>query len=309
MTAYSAPAPLFPGAAVALLCPASPVSAQRREEAAAAVQRLGLTPVLFPSAFAARGHLAGEDALRAEDLNRAFQDPSIHGILALRGGSGVHRILPLLDWEMIRANPKYFGGYSDITALHTALNQRCNLVTYHTIMPATNYHQPIDDYSMDYLRRALFGLLTGPLEQPPEQPLTPLSGGTAEGPLCGGNLSVITAALGTPFQLDTAGNILFLEDVGEPNYRIDRMVTQLRNAGLLAQCAGILLGAFTPPEDSAGEQELPLPDIWQDLLPSHIPVLSNLACGHVLPSLALPMGAVCRMDADRRTLTILEERQ
>lgn len=135
--------------------------------------------------------------------------------------------------------------------------------------------------------------------------MEPLSGGTAEGPLCGGNLSVLTASLGTPFQLDTRGKILFLEDVGESNVRIDRMIVQLRNAGLLAQCAGILLGAFTPPEETA-QDALSLSELWQDLLPTHIPILSNLACGHVLPSMALPLGALCRMDADRRTLEILD---
>ncbi|MBQ1351428.1 MAG: LD-carboxypeptidase [Oscillospiraceae bacterium] len=305
MDAFYTPTSLFPGASVALLCPSSPVSAQRREAAARAVRALGLHPVLFPSAFAARGHLAGEDALRAEDLNRAFADPSIHGILALRGGFGAHRVLPLLDWDAIRTHPKYFGGYSDITALHTALNQRCGFVTYHTIMPAANDDYPLDEYSMDFLCRALFGTLHGPLENPPGQALLPLAGGVAEGPLCGGNLSVIAASIGTPFQLDTAGKILFLEEVKEPNHRIDALLTQLRNAGLFAECVGILLGAFTPPAPPSETESLSLEEIWTDLLPSHIPIMANLACGHVLPSMALPMGGICRMDADRRTLTLL----
>ncbi len=306
--ACNPPAPLFPGATVALLCPSSPVSIKRREAAEKAVRALGLNPVLFDSAFASHGYLAGSDTLRAADLNRAFSDPSIDGILALRGGYGAHRILPLLDWDQIAAHPKYFGGYSDITAFHIALNQRCHLVTYHTIMPASNYWSPIDSYSMNYLERALFGTLSGPIFNPPNQPLRTISGGSVSAPLCGGNLSVLTASLGTPFQIETKGKILFLEDVHEPHSRIDTMLTQLRNAGLLEQCAGILLGAFTDEAPVPPTETLPLEEIIQDLLPKNIPILSGLACGHVLPSMSLPMGAILSMDADCQTLELLESR-
>jgi muramoyltetrapeptide carboxypeptidase len=306
--ALKAPSPLFPGATVALLCPSSPVSAQRRGAAAASVAALGLKPILFDSAFASRGYLAGSDAQRAADFSRAFADPAIDGVLALRGGYGAHRILPLIDWDAIAKHPKYFGGYSDITALHIALNQRCGLVTYHTIMPASNYDTSIDAYSMDFLKRALFGGLHGSVENPPGQKLKPLSGGRVTAPLCGGNLSVLTASLGTPFQLDTRGKILFLEDVNEPHSRIDTMVTQLRNAGLLDQCAGILLGAFTDGPPVPAEETIPLEEIMRDLLPSGKPIVSGLACGHVLPSMALPMGAVLSMDADRQTLELQKGR-
>lgn len=306
--ALKQPAPLFPGATVALLCPSSPVPAQRRDAAVSAVSKLGFNPVLFDSAFASRGYLAGPDALRAADVNRAFSDPSIDGILALRGGYGAHRILPLLDWDMIAAHPKYFAGYSDITALHIAINQRCHFMTYHTIMPASNYFTSIDVYSMEFLKQALFGTLYGPLQNPPHLPLKTISGGAVTAPLCGGNLSVLTASLGTPFQLDTRGKILFLEDVHEPHSRIDTMLTQLRNAGLLDQCAGILLGAFTDGPPVPAEETIPLEEILQDLLPTDRPILSGLTCGHVLPSMALPMGAALFLDADRQTLEILKDR-
>ena len=178
------PKPLFPGARVALLSASGIVRAERLPQAADAVRSLGLEPVIYPSCrYENRhGYLAAGDRQRADDLNAAFADPSIDGILAIKGGYGAHRVLPLLDWEVIRANPKYFSGYSDVTALHTALNQVCDLVTYHTMMPATEYYEDVGEYSMDWLKRALFGGLQGRLENPEGQRLTTLVPGRAQGP-------------------------------------------------------------------------------------------------------------------------------
>lgn len=299
------PAPLFPGARVALLCTSSAIPDGRLDHVVAAVSALGLEPVVYPSCTALHGYFSGDDARRAADLNAAFADGSIDGILCCRGGYGAHRILPLLDFDAIAAHPKYFSGYSDVTALHTAFQQECGFVSYHTIMP-TVYCHPIDHYSMEYLRRALFGELTGPLHNPPGQSLTPLVGGSVTAPLCGGNLSLLAASLGSPWEIDTRGKILFLEDIGEMTYRVDSMLTQLRNAGKFDDCVGILLGAWTdcPPEDP--ERTLLLPEIFQELiLPAGKPTLADLACGHVLPSMALPLGACLAMDADAGTLEVL----
>lgn len=300
------PAPLFPGARVALLCTSSAVPDGRLSPAVAAVTALGLEPVVYPSCTALHGYFSGGDARRAADLNAAFADESIDGILCGRGGYGAHRILPLLDFGTIAAHPKYFSGYSDVTALHTAFQQECGFVSYHTIMPSTEYYQPIDRYSMEYLRRALFGCLTGPLRNPPGQSLNTLAGGKVTAPLCGGNLSLLAASLGSPWEIDTRGKILFLEDIGEMTYRVDSMLTQLRNAGKFDDCAGILLGAWAdcPPEDP--ERTLLLPDIFRELiLPAGKPTLADLVCGHILPSMALPLGATLAMDADAGTLEVL----
>lgn len=263
--------------------------------------------MVYPSCLSESRHgcFAAPDAQRAKDVQDAFADPSIDGILAMRGGYGAHRILPLLDFEAIAAQPKFFSGYSDITALHTALNQRCGFVTYHTIMPSTEYFRPIDRYSMDFLRRAMSGGLTGLLENPPGQSLTALVPGRASGPLCGGNLSLLAASLGTPWEIDTRGKLLFLEDVGEKPYRVDAMLTQLRNAGKFEQCAGVLLGSWRgcTPEDPA--HTLALSEIFTELLaPAGKPVLMGLACGHGLPSMALPLGARAVMDACTETLAV-----
>ncbi|MDD4715265.1 MAG: LD-carboxypeptidase [Oscillospiraceae bacterium] len=292
------PKPLFPGARVALLCPSGAVPEERLAPSLEALCALGLQPVVYPSCRARHGYLAGLDALRADDLNRAFLDPSIDGILPLRGGYGANRILPLLDFNTIRQVPKYFGGYSDCTALHIAFNQLGGFITYHTVMPATEYYRPLDPYTMDHLCRAMFGTLIGPLNNPRGYPLRVLADGFAAAPLCGGNLSLLADSLGTPWEIDTRGKILFLEDVGEPLYRIDAMLTQLRNAGKFSDCAGILLGSFSGCAPEHPELDLSLDEIFRELLaPVGKPVLAGFACGHTRPTAALPLGAVLTMEA------------
>lgn len=300
---------LTPGAKVALVCTSSAVPEERLPPAVAAVSALGLTPVLYPSChFSNRhGYLAADDAQRAADLQAAFADPTVDGILSIRGGYGAHRILPLLDLSAIAATPKFFSGYSDVTALHTAFNQCCGFVTYHTVMPSTEYYQPLDTYSQTELERALFGRLTGPLKNPPGQPLETLRGGKATGVLCGGNLSLLAASLGTPWEVDTCGKLLFLEDIGEKTYRVDAMLTQLRNGGKFDQCAGVLLGSWTDCVPEYPEKTLELPDIFRELIvPAGKPVLGGLACGHVLPTMSLPLGAMATLDADRQTLEVCQ---
>ena len=159
---------------------------------------------------------------------------------------------------------------------------------------------------MRWLKRALFGGLTGPLVNPPDQPLSALVGGRAAGPLCGGNLSLIAASLGTPWELDATGKLLFLEDVDEKTYRVDSMLTQLRNAGKFAACAGVILGAWTNCVPEYPEKTLDLPEIFTELIaPAGKPVLMGLACGHCIPTLSLPLGAKAVLDADARTLEVL----
>lgn len=302
------PNSLFPGARVALLCASSAVPPERLGPAVDAVRALGLEPVPYPSCYftSRRGYLAAADAQRAKDLQDAFADDSISGVLCVRGGYGAHRILPLLDLDAIARTPKFFSGYSDATALHTAFNQTCGFVTYHTIMPSTEYYVPVDGYSMGYLRRALFGPLAGPLENPQGQPMTTLRGGSAAGVLCGGNLSLLAASLGTPWEVDARGKILFLEDIGEKTYRVDGMLTQLRNAGKFDDCAGVLLGAWTDCVPEYPDRTLTLTEIFDELIvPAGKPVLSGLACGHVLPTMSLPLGATVAMDADKKLLEVL----
>lgn len=302
------PKPLFPGARVALVAPASAVPEQQLPRALEFVRTLGLEPVPYPSCYFENrdGYLAADDAQRASDINRAFQDPAIDGVWCIRGGYGGHRILPLLDTEMIRANPKWFGGYSDVTALHTCFNQVCGFETYHCTMPSTEPNA--DVFTMGYLKKALFGGLSGSLAMPEGQKVEKLVGGKASAPLCGGNLSLLIASLGTPWEIDTRGKVLFLEDIGEKTYRVDSMLTQLRNAGKFADCAGVILGAWTDCVPEYPEKTLELPEIFRQLIvPAGKPTLSGVACGHCLPTLALPLGRMCTLDADGGVITLGEE--
>ncbi|OCN03059.1 LD-carboxypeptidase [Clostridium sp. W14A] len=300
------PKPLFPGARVALIAPSGPVPPERLEPAVRSVEKLGLVPVVYESCRSAHGYLAGEDQLRADDLNHAFADRSIDGILCIRGGYGAQRILKKLDFSCIRKHPKFFSGYSDVTTLHIALNQLCGFITYHTPMPSTELYDGADEYTMKSLKRVMFGDSAGTLENPGSMEPEVLVPGCACGRLTGGNLSLVASSLGTPFEIDTRGKILFLEDVDEEPYRIDRMLTQLLLAGKLNDCAGLMFGYWTRIEAEQPERSLTLLQIFRELIvPQGRPALMNLACGHSLPSMSLPMGKKLKMDASAKKISIL----
>lgn len=299
------PTPLFPGAKVALVAPASAVPTEKLQPALEYVRSLNLEPVTYPSCYFANrdGYLAANDLQRAKDIHDAFADPAIDGIWCIRGGYGGHRILPLLDGDLIKKNPKWFGGYSDVTALHTYLNQVCGLETYHCTMPSTEPNP--DAFTLGWLKKALFGGLTGLLNEPGEEKPKTLVPGKGEGMLCGGNLSLLAASLGTPWEIDTRGKILFLEDIGEKTYRVDSMLTQLRNAGKFDGCVGFILGAWTDCPPEYPQKTLLLPEIFQQLIiPAGKPAICGVACGHVLPTLSLPLGRLCTLDAANGTITL-----
>lgn len=299
------PNSLFPGARVALIAPASAVPTEKLQPALEYVRSLSLEPVIYPSCYFDNrdGYLAASDTQRAKEINDAFADPSIDGIWCIRGGYGCHRILPLLNTELIYGNPKWFGGYSDVTALHTYFNQCCDFETYHCTMPSTEPYP--DKFTLEHLKTVMFGSCSGAIFYP--DGLTPkmLAPGTASGMLCGGNLSLLAASLGTPWEIDTKGKILFLEDIGEKTYRVDSMLTQLRNAGKFQDCTGIVLGAWTDCPPEYPEKTLLLPEIFRQLIvPSGKPVIMDVPCGHILPTLALPMGRMCRINAESCTIEL-----
>lgn len=296
---------LFEGARVALIAPSSPVSGDveaKLDRAVKTAEKLNLIPVLYPTARASHGYLAGTDEMRAKDINDAFADKDIDGIWCLRGGYGAHRILPLLDYTTIRENAKFFGGYSDITAFHIAFRQQCGFGTYHMTMPTSDNLIDGSEYSYKYAKAMIFGEdIT--YENPADAPIKTLVGGKAEGELCGGNLSLVVASLGTPWEIDTRGKIIFLEDVDEQPYSIDRMFTQLRNAGKLDDCAGIILGQYTSCEAKKPENSLTLDTVFEELVkPSGKPCITNFMCGHCSPTMSLPFGARFALDADACTV-------
>ena len=299
------PKPLKPGDMVGLIAPSGPVIQDRIPAAIASVEAMGFKVKLGESCYAAHGYLAGSDVLRARDMNDMFADESVRGIFAMRGGYGAQRILPMLDYEIIRRNPKPFAGYSDITAFHVAINQRCCFATYHSPMAATQFYEGVDDYTMDSFYRAMTddSLVGVAIQNPIGQEMLALVPGRAEGILTGGNLSLMATSLGTPFEMDTKDKIIFIEDVEEEPYVIDRWLTQMRNAGKFRDCAGIVLGVFSRCYASEPTRSLTLYQIFTEVLvPEDKPMVMGLACGHCMPTMTLCMGAMVHMDATRKEI-------
>ncbi|MCL2349923.1 MAG: LD-carboxypeptidase [Defluviitaleaceae bacterium] len=299
------PPPLQKGGRVALIAPASPPeNSDLVSFAAAYIKSLGLVPVMGESCNAAYGYLAGDDDLRARDVNWAFSDESISGVFCLRGGYGIQRILDKIDFEMIKQNPKVFCGYSDVTALHTAINQKSGFITFHTPMPATPGFVRADSYTLNKFKEQIFEPGARSLENPQGYEWRFLTHGKAEGALCGGNLSIIASSMGTPYEMDTRGKIIFIEEVEEQPYKIDRMLNQMRLADKFGQAAGVVFGDFADCIAPEPEKSLDIVQIINNLKLT-IPVLYNFRCGHCYPNASLPMGAMAQLNSATNSFDIV----
>lgn len=297
MKGFICPTPLQPGDTVAVTAPSSPVPEEKLTASIESIKFLGLNPVVLPSCYMHHGYLAGADKQRAADLNAAFACDDYKGIFCLRGGYGTMRLLPLLDFDTIKKHPKVFIGYSDITALHTSINELCGFITFHGPMPTTDYRNH-EGFTNDSLRLCLFSPeKLHHLENPPGETISVLHQGTAQGILTGGNLSLLAGTLGSPYEIDTRDKILFIEDVDEEPYRIDKSLTALSLAGKFRDCAGIILGTFARCE-AVETPSLSLREVFEEaLLPWKKPTILNLRAGHIYPQSTLPMGACISLDA------------
>lgn len=247
-----------------------------------------------------KGYLAGDDNTRVKDIEIMFEDKEVDGILCLRGGYGTPRILDKINYDIIKANPKVFIGYSDITALHIAFNQYCNLVTYHGIMASTSpkWH----DFTYNSFKNMINMKDNLVIENPIGEELYTIVDGVAEGKIIGGNLSLIASTMGTKYEIDTKDKILFMEEVGEPIYRIDRMLTQLELGGKFEACRGIIFGDF---EDCKKEKEddYELYDLLLDRVKKYNkPCIYNLQSGHCNPMISIPLGVNCKLDATNKNI-------
>lgn len=279
------------------------------ERAIAETERMGFKVKLGESCGQHYGSLSGTDELRARDVNSMFKDDTVDAIFCLRGGYGTMRMLDLLDYEAMAANPKIFLGYSDITAMHIAMLEKADLVTFHGPMPASCWSdKPLDDFSRESLYRTIMcAEPVGELVNPPEIPKKTINPGACEGMLVGGNLSLVTGVLGTPWELDTRGRVLFLEDIGEYTYKLDHMFTHLRLAGKFDDCAGVVLGDYRNCEIEHPGFGFTLEELVRDIIaPCGKPIFMGLQAGHCTPKLTLPLGVQAHMDADACTLEILE---
>ncbi len=304
---------LRPGDTVGLVSPAGVTTDPADlDRARATFAALGLGVTAAPHVLARVGYFAGTDEQRAADVTAMFADPDVDAVVSMRGGWGSARILPFLDYGVIGAHPKVLCGFSDITALVLAVHARTGLVTFH----GPNATTPLAGFTGERFRRVVVDAQPAVLSNPPFGPDTPtlaryptatVRGGRARGPLVGGNLSVLAAMAGTPYLPSFDGAVLFVEDVGEGIYRIDRMLTQLGQAGLLGRVAGFVFGACNRCDPDSGDVEgFTLAEVVrQHVEPLGVPAYTGATIGHLGPKLTVPIGAEAEIDADAGTLRLL----
>jgi muramoyltetrapeptide carboxypeptidase len=300
------PQRLHPGDTIGLIAPASaPPDPKSIDKAVTAIEKMGFQVKLARNVRKRWGFLAGSDRDRAADIMQMFADREVHGILCVRGGYGTARLLDLLDYRVVRKNPKIFAGYSDITALHCAFMQEANLLTFHSPMATSDF---IKDRYPRFSYDSFLAMMTQPKPYGSirrgykDKTVSILRRGKVSGELIGGNICILCTMIGTRFQPSFRKKILFIEDIGEEPFKYDRMLTHLLNVGLLQQVAGVAVGINTdcadPKAKTAKEYRQTLEDVFRDrLLPLKVPVVIGLPFGHVPHNATLPVGGRATLDA------------
>lgn len=300
------PPRLKPGDTVGLIAPAGIVEAETIEPITQKLATLGLKVKLGTHLLDRYGYLAGKDRDRAADVNFMFADKSVQAILAMRGGWGCNRILPLLDYKLIHSHPKIIMGLSDITALLLAIYAKTNIITFHSLTGTSSWNE----FSLDYLRRILFNGEAVTMQNPIDVTNNPreiITAGKARGKLIGGNLSVLAAMVGSSYLPKWQNNILFLEDIREEVYRVDRMLTQLELAGILPQISGFVFGNCRECDPEEPDKSLTLIQVLQDRIsPLRIPAWYGSMIGHIRDKFTIPIGVEVEIDATSGTIKMLE---
>lgn len=298
-----------------LVAPGGAMEDRHIEKSVRNLESLGLKVRLGDNVRLKRGNYGGTPLQQAQDLHAMFADREVKAIWAGRGGSGGSAVLPLVDWRLVRANPKIVCGYSDVTALHLALQAKAGLASFHAPQAISTW----SDYSREHLVAAIMEAkaprtIEASAENrrrgatSAEYAERTIREGVAEGPLTGGNLAVLSALVGTPYAARMKGALVFLEEINEAPYRVNRMLTQLVQSGDLTGAAGVMLGVFIkcgPPAD--GEPSLTLEETLVDKVdPLGVPAAYGLSFGHISHQFTLPLGIRARFDATARTVTMLE---
>lgn len=296
------------GDTLGVVAPSSPSYEEERIEMGKRnLEEMGFKIKMGKSCYSKYGYLSGRDDIRANDINEMFSDNEVDGIICLRGGYGTPRILDKIDYENIKRNPKVFVGYSDITAIHIAINKFCDLVTFHGPM-VTEMNDKFHQFSKESLLKAIMeSTVERTIINPNGESIKTIYKGCAEGILVGGNLSLISSTIGTPYEIDTKGKILFIEEINEEPYKVDRMMTQLKLAGKFNDSAGIILGDWNKCVPEEPERSLELLQVFEDILiPLKKPTIYNLQSGHCKPMITLPLGVEVFMDAGKGEVIIKE---
>lgn len=289
------------GDTIGVICPASGDEKEKITSKIELLKSLGFNVKIGEHVYDKYGYLAGKDIDRAFDINSAFQDPSIDAIMCYRGGYGTMRMLPYVNFNLLKSNPKIFIGYSDITTLLNHIYRRNNLITFHG--PMAN-----SELKDDTLKSLLDTLMNGDkpfsIKNPDNTQLKSYGSKSVSGIIVGGNLSLICATIGTPYEINFKDKILFIEEIGEEPYSIDRMLCQLTLSNKLQQCAGFILGQF---KDCSNGKELSLECVLDHYIFSlNKPVIYNFMCGHDTPKLTLPIGAKATLHISGHVIEILE---
>ncbi|MCX7719147.1 MAG: LD-carboxypeptidase [Candidatus Sumerlaeaceae bacterium] len=328
------PRRLKPGMTVGVIAPASGVKDETQVDAAVAgLEEFGLRVRLGRSVRKRRGFVSATPAERLADLHAAFADKTVDAVMCLRGGYGTMHLLDAIDYDLVRRNPKIFTGFSDITALHLAFLRKCRLVTFNGPMASTTFskHPPSAFSVASFLRTVSEPVPAGSVWQGhADRKFRIVRPGRAEGPLTGGNLTLVAATVGTPYEIETRGRIVFLEEVDEKPYRVDRYLTQLLLAGKLRDAAAVVFGRNVADSESAENERRRLGDrpprramppprrvprdfeqiidevIAERLAPLGIPVMIGLPFGHIEDYATLPMGCRASVDAARGDLVVEE---
>jgi muramoyltetrapeptide carboxypeptidase len=294
------------GDRLAIVAPASPFAREEFDRGVEEIRTLGFEPVYDDSVFARQRYVAGSPDVRAAAIHAAWTDPSIAGLIGVRGGYGSAQVLPLLDRDLAQRSPKAFIGYSDLTAVLTFLTLCCDLVAFHGPMLEGRLARGPDGYDADSFERALCRL--EPMGELTAPGVESIHGGEAKGLLLGGTLTQLLASIGTPYAFaPPAGHVLFLDEVGERPYRLDRMVTQLKQTGLLSRAAGVVIGELPKCDEPEGETtaRAVMADLFADF-PG--PVLIGFPSGHtVSPAMTLPFGVACRVVSGAEPRLVIEE--
>ena len=297
------PKSLKKGDTIGLIAPAGPLRNIKIEEIKYELNKLGYKVKIGKSCYLSyKGYLSGKDEDRALDLERMFLDKDVDAIICVRGGYGCARILDLIDFTIIRDNPKIFLGFSDITALHIAINQITDLVTYHGIM-ATSIKK-WDDFTYKSLIKALNFKEELIIENPSNEKLVSLYGGCGEGLITGGNLSLIVSTLGTKYEINAKNKILFIEEIGEYTYKVDKMLNHLQMAGKFNDCNGIIFGEFTNCNKSFPNDEEVLNILKEIAVKNKKPTIYNLKSGHCIPMVTIPLNMNCYLNCNENQINI-----
>lgn len=303
------PKKLKKGDTVGLICMSSPISRKTEDKCRKTIEKMGYVPKLAGNLSTNYGgYMAGTGKERAEWINKMFADPTIDAIFCVRGGDAGSRVMEYVDFDLIKKNPKIFVGYSDVTSMHNAINKYCDLVTFHGPMVSSNMIGGLDPETEEAFFKAINADNEFDFINPKAFDIEVLKSGKAEGEIVGGNLALLSASIGTTYEIDTKDKILFIEEVGETMNRVERFAYQLRNSGKFAEAKGIILGQFTNCENKEMSEYDEI-KLFSDVLEKvDIPVMYNIQSGHGDQIITIPFGAKCIMDTETKSIKFVCKR-